>query len=155
MRLSDMGVIARECWREIPHHFHFVRLGAYIVMPNHVHGIVTIDKSGAGGLANGRDVAYNVSTTTTESHDVPDFNHPRHITNHDHMSSISPNPGSLPTIIRSYKSAVTKHIHRTDPRFSWQSRYHEHIIPGPKTYRIIETYIQNNVMHWDRDRFCT
>lgn len=44
MVLSQAGKIADRCWREIPEHFPFVKLGAYVVMPNHVHGIIIIDK---------------------------------------------------------------------------------------------------------------
>jgi len=42
MILNDFGKIADECWRAIPEHFPFVELGAHVVMPNHVHGIVVI-----------------------------------------------------------------------------------------------------------------
>jgi putative transposase len=42
MQLNDFGGIADECWRAIPDHFPNVELGAYIVMPNHVHGIIII-----------------------------------------------------------------------------------------------------------------
>ena len=44
MALSDIGQWADRYWRAIPTHFPFVRLGAFVVMPNHVHGIVVIDK---------------------------------------------------------------------------------------------------------------
>ena len=45
MVLSEIGEIAHQCWSDIPIHFPFVKLDAFVVMPNHVHGIVTIDKS--------------------------------------------------------------------------------------------------------------
>ncbi|MCB0516650.1 MAG: transposase [Chitinophagales bacterium] len=41
MRLSNVGVIANILWYEIPHHSTFVKLGAFVVMPNHVHGILS------------------------------------------------------------------------------------------------------------------
>jgi len=40
MVLSPFGDIARECWMSIPKHFPHVRLDAFVVMPDHVHGIV-------------------------------------------------------------------------------------------------------------------
>ncbi len=43
MILSDIGKIAEQCWREIPVHFPFVILDEFIIMPNHVHGIILID----------------------------------------------------------------------------------------------------------------
>jgi REP element-mobilizing transposase RayT len=50
MRLSAMGQIAEEHWRLIPEHFPRVELGAYVVMPNHVHGIIVI-RSDENGMA--------------------------------------------------------------------------------------------------------
>ncbi len=44
------GAIAQVCWLEIPEHFPFVRLDAFVVMPNHVHGILVIDKMGADAV---------------------------------------------------------------------------------------------------------
>src|SRR5690554_3027755 len=44
MDLSPIGHIANSCWHEIPNHFPFVELGAHVIMPNHVHGIVVINK---------------------------------------------------------------------------------------------------------------
>jgi len=46
MQLSEIGNIANQCWIDIPKHFPFVRLGDYVVMPDHVHGILIIDKTG-------------------------------------------------------------------------------------------------------------
>jgi REP element-mobilizing transposase RayT len=42
LRLNSLGIIAGHCWNQIPHHFPFVKLGQFIVMPNHVHGIIVI-----------------------------------------------------------------------------------------------------------------
>ena len=44
MELSDLGAYANLCWLEIPNHFPFVELGAHVIMPNHVHGILIINK---------------------------------------------------------------------------------------------------------------
>jgi len=44
LNLSVIGHTANSCWHEIPNHFPFVELGAHIVMPNHIHGIVIINK---------------------------------------------------------------------------------------------------------------
>ena len=44
MHLSEIGALAHKYWPEIPGHFPCVKLGAFIVMPNHIHGIIVIDK---------------------------------------------------------------------------------------------------------------
>jgi REP element-mobilizing transposase RayT len=43
MELNDFGKIANECWQAIPAHFGQVELGAYMIMPNHVHGVIIIN----------------------------------------------------------------------------------------------------------------
>ena len=48
MQLSEMGKMAHQCWLAIPEHFPFVKLDTHIIMPNHVHGIIIIDKPGDG-----------------------------------------------------------------------------------------------------------
>ena len=144
MHLSEIGVIAQSRWQEIPQHFPFVNLGVYIIMPDHLHGILVIDEPMRTDKLddvrdNGcTDVACNIPTTTK----------PPKTTTNDHMSSISPKPGSLPTIIRSYKSAVTKHAHLINAEFAWQSRFYDHIIRNPGSADRIKQYIRNNVEAW-------
>jgi putative transposase len=48
VRLSEMRTIAEECWRAIPNHFPNVALDVFVVMPNHVHGIMMITAAGRG-----------------------------------------------------------------------------------------------------------
>jgi putative transposase len=43
LQLFEMGIKAKECWEEIPIHFPFVKLGDFVVMPDHIHGIINID----------------------------------------------------------------------------------------------------------------
>lgn len=44
MVLSEIGEIACKCWIDIPNHFPFVKLDEFIIMPDHMHGIIIIDK---------------------------------------------------------------------------------------------------------------
>jgi hypothetical protein len=69
------------------------------------------------------------------------------------MQSISPKPKSLMTILRSYKSAVTHHAHRLGYDFSWQTRFHDHIIRNAGEYQRIANYIVNNPKNWGIDKF--
>ena len=130
MVLNGFGKIAEQNWIEIPNHFENVELDEFIIMPSHVHGIIAI----GGGFMVGRDVACNVSTLK-------------------HMSNISPKSGSLSTIIRSYKSAVTRFIrkhHNSD--FKWQSRFYDHLIRNETALENIQHYIIQNPTNWKQDR---
>ena len=51
LRATDIGIIAQRYWAEIPDHFPFVTLDEFVVMPNHIHGVVTFDKPGYSGLS--------------------------------------------------------------------------------------------------------
>ncbi len=122
MKLSTWGHMADECWRAIPDHFPHVDLGTYVIMPNHVHGIIII---------HGRDTKFRVPT-------IEQFG--------------KPVPGSIPTIIRTYKAAVTRHIGREfDASHLWQRNYFEHVIRHDNDYQRIHDYILNNPAKWSED----
>jgi len=123
MILSNLGKIADECWRSIPEHFPFVELGAYIVMPNHVHGIIVI--------TNGRGTIYRAPTREQFQ---------------------KPVAGSIPTIIRTFKAAVTRRIGREHNATGiWQRNYYEHIIRDEKDLQNKTDYIEANPILWDED----
>jgi hypothetical protein len=66
------------------------------------------------------------------------------------MSRISPRRGSLPTIIRSFKAAVTRLCHRTGhPEFGWQECYHDRIIRNERELANIRQYILDNPANWE------
>jgi hypothetical protein len=90
MKLSHIGKIAKNCWEEISKHFLNIELDAFVVMPNHIHGIVIIND-------HGRDVQLNVSTKEIN------------ITKNELNVStgISPKRGTLSVVMRTYKAAVT------------------------------------------------
>jgi REP element-mobilizing transposase RayT len=144
MFLSDMGKIAEKCLLEIPVHFPFVLLDEFVVMPNHVHGIIIINNKKHENPVPCRDVACNVSTNSNVSTFISDET----IKN---MSSISPKYGSLSTIMRSYKSAVTKWCNENDHKFCWQPRFHDHIIRNENEFYKIKKYIFNNPSNWLTD----
>lgn len=48
MRLNDAGRVVERCWHEIPIHFPHVELDEFVIMPNHVHGIIVIVENHVG-----------------------------------------------------------------------------------------------------------
>src|SRR5690606_19768358 len=148
MRLSQAGVLADVLWHQIPHHAQNVELGAFVVMPNHIHGILILDGDGGGGGGGGRDKACLVSTGVTGDSAIPD-------------PPLSPsekrfrNPGknTVSSIIGGYKSAVTKHANRLGIAMAWQPRFHDHIIHNDAEYQRINDYIESNPQNWDKDKF--
>ncbi|MFH0776659.1 MAG: transposase [Patescibacteria group bacterium] len=156
MVLNELGKIVTVEWNQTAKIRHNVKLDAFVVMPNHLHGIVVIDNWNDGknvethcnaflrndmrsekimGTNVDRDVARNVSTSMAEN-----------------FSKISPKSGSLAAIIRGFKSATTKRIHQIHPAADriWQTRFHDHIIRGENELNRIREYIWQNPGNWEK-----
>ncbi|PWJ56839.1 REP element-mobilizing transposase RayT [Dyadobacter jejuensis] len=136
MILSNIGVIADLMWYEIKNHSKNIELGEFVVMPNHVHGVLILN---VNGLNTNVETLHATSLPPTEKNKF--------------MSEISPKSNSISTIIRSYKSAVTKHGHRLGFKFEWQSRFYDHIIRDAKSFENIQNYIVDNPLNWGKDKF--
>ncbi|MFH5833848.1 transposase [Halalkalibaculum sp. DA384] len=140
MGLSVPGCLAWHYWRQIPSHQSNVVLDEFVVMPNHLHGIVGIEFQEAD--SKDQPVGTLHATSPQDEDEVQ-----------DEMSSISPDAGSLSTIIRSYKSAITRWCNRNGHEyFAWQSRFYDHIIRNEKALHRIRKYILNNPLRWQIDR---
>lgn len=147
MQVSPAGAIAHVLWLEIKNHAKNIGLGEFVVMPNHVHGVLVLDGNdgmdGDGMDVNGggrdvacRDVACNVPTVKNER-----------------MAAISPKSNSISSIIRSYKSVVTKYCNQLELPFAWQSRFYDHVIRDDESFHRISNYINNNPANWNADKF--
>ena len=112
------------------------QLDEYVVMPNHVHGIL---------ILNGNRIGTVGTTHALSLPPIPDA----------HAQSRFQNQGknTLSSIIGSYKSAVSKHAHRLGFDFAWQSRFHDHIIRNEEEYQRIANYIRVNPANWKEDKF--
>lgn len=175
MKLSTAGMIAQGCWYQIPFLNPHVALGAFVVMPNHVHGVLILDEMGNGGdgVGNGNVETFdsNVSTlngitsTVVSPNAAPDFE-PNDKTNMVGVSinndnknlfyqNISPKSGSVSRVIQQYKTVCTKYIRLACPEinFEWQSRFYDHIIRNEVSFQNISNYILNNPKKWKEDRF--
>ena len=147
---SHMGIIANVLWTEIPHHMHNIQLGAFVVMPNHIHGILVLENNSPSKICkNDGNLGNNPVETLHATSLIP--NAPK--TKNEYMAGISPKPNSISTIIRSYKSAVSKHAHRLGFNFQWQSRFYDNIIRNDAQYQRIVGYINANPENWEQDKF--
>ena len=128
MRCNDIGQIVEDEWKRTPEVRSNVKLDAYVVMPNHVHGIVVITHR---------------MVPRGESQFAPGerkFESPSH---------------TVGAIVRGFKGAATRRInvHRGTPGQSvWQRNYHVRIIRAQRALYRIRRYIKNNPAQWPRDR---
>lgn len=123
--LTKSGKIVETCWNDIPHHFPHVLLDEYVVMPNHIHGIIVITNN-------------SVRFRNSKPRQKNDF---QHII-----------PCSIGSIVRGFKIGVTKWFWaNTAVHAVWQRNYYEHIIRDEKSLQDIREYIVNNPVKWDED----
>jgi putative transposase len=135
MILSIMGLIAEECWRAVPDHYANAELGAYVIMPDHFHGILVIR---SGYMAFGR-VGTGVEPVGTGRIPVGT----------GHAPSLPANRQTVGNIVGSFKSAVTKKIRETGiGYFGWQERFYDRIIRNENELSRIEQYIHKNPQKW-------
>lgn len=157
MNLTEIGEIAHQYWIEIPIHFPFVKLDEFVVMPNHVHGIIVIDKPINGNVdGNVETPKLGVSTTTPAT--TPATATPATVdTNPNCFRTINAsakwNPESLGVIINQYKRIATINARKIHAGFAWQPRFHDHIIRNDESFQRISNYIINNPSKWTDDKF--
>jgi REP element-mobilizing transposase RayT len=132
MQLSPLGVIVAEEWEKTATIRPNVELDEWVVMPNHLHGIIII-KSGAAEMPPETPVETPVET-------------PRR-----GVSRLK--SGSLGAIIGQFKSICTKRIWAAHSRsFGWQSRFYDHLIRDERALKNIRRYIVNNPAQWHSAR---
>lgn len=144
IELNELGKTAQKFWTEIPEHFSHVRLDEFVIMPNHLHGIIHIVD------AYGHDISwpYDQCSVTSTRGDVRS----RHVV----TEKLTPNQfgplpkGSLAVIIGQYKSSVTRwaNQNRFGGLFSWHSRFYDRIINDPGALMAAQIYIRQNPEKW-------
>ena len=135
VNLTEPGRIASICWSGIPEHMPEVHLDAFIIMPNHFHGILTLPD--LARTSSGR------SQTCPELVErIPDPQAP------------IPDPRFLPTVLRSFKSAATRrvnHLNDTPGASLWQPSYHARIVKTQPALEAFRQYIRDNPGSWLSD----
>jgi putative transposase len=122
MELNEYGKIADNQWYWLGEHYPFVVLHEFVVMPNHIHGIIEIDRS--------RIVVGTGCDLSLQSIKIK----------------------SLSELMGAYKTTTSNKIHEIGfDGFKWQRSFHDHIIRDEKSYNTISNYIRNNPKIWNQD----
>ncbi len=154
MNLNDAGKMLSATWGEIPAHYEGVEIDEFVVMPNHIHGIVTLVGAtprgcpdvnfspGDEGQARGEQGQARGPAPTQFRRDV-----------HTRLS--------LPDVVHRFKTMTTKRYANGVKQngwqpFSaklWQRNYYEHIIRDEAAHLKIAEYIQTNPQRWQEDTY--
>lgn len=152
MGLNNAGMMVQAVWDEIPAHYPGIDIDAFIVMPNHIHGIVVIVRTATRDHpddGNGQNNGQAQGPAPTTAPDV------RHDDGKKRTAGLS-----LPDVVHRFKTMTTKqYAHGVKqnhwPRFSgklWQRNYYERIILDENELNRIRQYIMDNPARWDIDR---
>jgi putative transposase len=127
--LSPLGEIVRSCWVQIPEHSPAANINEYVIMPNHLHGIIAL------GVGARYIVPSDPAARTREQ-----FGKPSH--------------GTIPTLVRTFKAAVTRNAREGlkigDQRI-WQSNYFERVLRDGREVSLAIQYIVENPARWSWD----
>ncbi len=150
MKLSTIGAMVQGFWYEIPKHFPHVALGEFVVMPNHIHGILVLNN-----IDKPLKMVDSFTSVETLQCNVSTLPPPSQKQKSTFYQQISPKSGSIATIIRSFKSICSKHIHKDfpDKPFAWQERFWDNIIKDETAFITISNYIIDNPKDWQKDKF--
>ncbi len=134
MKLNKFGKIVDAVWLQIPNHFNNIQLDKYVIMPNHIHGIIKI-----------------VGARLPR----PESSRPDNNNNNDKIIERGNRaPTGLGQIIAYFKYISTKQINEfkdNGVNKIWQRNFYDHIIRNEKSLNAIREYILNNPINWGRD----
>ncbi|MFH0929819.1 MAG: transposase [Candidatus Moraniibacteriota bacterium] len=128
IKLNQLGKITENYWSEIPKHFQEIELEEFIVMPNHIHGIINI-VADAYTRPDGTEAAYMRPLQSDRSKML------------------------LSKIIQGYKAAVSREAKRKfNISFRWQRSFYDRVIRTQDSLNKIRQYIERNPKFWDEDK---
>ena len=145
MHLSEAGRLAQAVWEDLPHHYPHVQIDVWVIMPNHMHGIVILTEAQATdddmqvgadpdvGAISKTDVGAGLKPAPT----VP-----------------APTRHGLSEIVRAFKTFSARRInalHNTVGTPFWQRNYYEHVIRNQSALDRIRQYIADNPARWSED----
>ncbi|MCF2218706.1 hypothetical protein H9Q08_05255 [Chryseobacterium sp. PS-8] len=156
LQLNDAGIQAQQCWLDIPNHFPNVVLHEFVIMPNHIHGIIEFvgaNNYSPNPLLPHQPLPHNFGVNDPEmgngekniemANGAKDFS----------LLWRSPSK-TIGSVVRGFKIGVTKWMrNNTNVVNVWQRNYYDHIIRYEKDYHRISEYIKNNPILWKEDRF--
>jgi putative transposase len=152
MRLNDLGRIVEEEWLRTPTVRPNVLLDAYVIMPNHLHGIIVIDESAVISI-HASVAAEQEATTRSNSAAKSTLTHA--------LDPATPVRGlhsprrTLGSIVRGFKAVTTRRSVEGGGALAgplWQRNFYEHIIRNDADMARIRHYIQINPSRWEDDR---
>ena len=128
---SSLGSIIRQELLKTNDIRHNVFLGSWVIMPNHLHGIIYI----------------NINSGV----ELPSYEIPNYSLILNSVNSIGKQSKNLSSFVRGFKSSVTSQARAVGYKEVWQNNFFERIIRSQNELINIENYINENILNWDKD----
>ena len=158
MKLFVIGKIISKKWFDIPNHHDHVKLGEFIIMPNHIHGVIWI--IGAFPKKNNETVGAHLGVSEnkfpgmTEEIKSVCRGKPQRKELESEREFGKPQSGSLSMIINQFKGSVKRWCNKNDHKwFKWQRNYYEHIIRNDEDLFNTSEYIKKNPINLKNDEY--
>lgn len=146
VELNELGNAVKNCWLEIPKHYQNIVVDEFVIMPNHVHGILLINDNEKLGVQNIESLRQPIATNDVVG---AQYFVPQLPGQNKYQQIVS---GSIGSIVRGFKIGVTKWWRKNDcDGILWQRNYYEHIIRDDKSLNTIRQYIRDNPINWFED----
>lgn len=133
MQLNQFGNIVLLTWNDLIDHIANIELGEFVIMPNHVHGIVNIIEP--------ENITYEKTDGNLSGLKI---------------ANTHPSQKHLSEVVRQFKTFSAMRINNLRKMRGtpvWQRNYFERIIRNEKAYMIVEEYIHNNPFQWENDKY--
>lgn len=140
IKLSKIGQLVIDCWYGIPKMFNNIELDEFVLMPNHLHGILLINEAPGKGEA------------------FSDMNTSQHVLGLENASPLQPRgtqSGSLSAVIQNFKSVSTRRVNQKFFKSGnkiWQRSFYERIVRNDRELNAIRQYILDNPLNWEMDK---
>lgn len=136
---TELWYIAKKYWQEIPEHFPFVTVLDFIIMPDHIHGLLRIEDRRPQQPV---EMSHGAAGCVETHHDASQRPH----------NTFGPQKNNIPSIIRHFKGAVTRYSKKRALPFEWQSLYYDQIIRDDNHFYNVQDYIRSNIRKYQDKR---
>ena len=128
MQLNKNGIIVAEQWAGLPSHHANVSLDEFVIMPNHIHGIICLSDTSQSSVGAGFQPAHS-SPPTKSNHGLPEITRG----------------------FKTYSSLTINRLRGTSGKPVWQRNYYEHVVRTENDLHAIRKYIVENPLKWELD----
>lgn len=138
MRLNAAGIAVADSWRWLSAQYPYVVLDEWCVMPNHLHGVLTLTGRGGSRAAPTRDGGPTRPRTVPSRDDAP----------------TTPRRKPIGQLIGAFKTVSTKQINlqrKTPGGMVWQRNFWERVVRDATELDRIRVYIRDNPTNWAQD----